>query len=170
MPNTRIETARTRCVSRPVRSVSLVSLQLGDVDEGTVSFSILNDGTISGRGKAMASGTTACLRVFAGAANVTKNGVITNSGTITSEGGSAIVIEGVSYTGTITNSGSLAGPAAFDASAALGAIDFANSGTLNGDFIGSSFADTLSPQDASTLAGSIECHSHDSFVRTRLNF
>ena len=153
MPNTGIETARTRCVSRPVRSVSLSSM--------TGQFP-------TRRGNRLWHNRLPTR--FWGAANVTNNDDLTNSGTITSEGGSAIVIEGVSYTGTITNSGSLAGPAAFDASAALGAIDFAYSGTLNGDFIGSSFADTLSSQDASTLAGSIKCHSHDSFVRTRLNF
>ena len=132
-----------------------VSLQSGDVDGDTVTFSITNDGTIAGRGEALASGATAGLRVFAGATNVTVNGDITNTGTIASETAPAILIEGVNYTGTITNSGSLTGPAAFDASAALGAIDFVNSGTLNGDFIGSSFTDTLTFQGASTLAGSI---------------
>ena len=133
-----------------------VSLQSGDVDGDTVTLSITNDGTINGRGDALASGATAGLRVFAGSTNVTVNGDITNTGTITAETAPAILIEGVDYTGTITNSGNLTGAAAFDASAALGAINFVNDGgVLDGDFIGSSFADTLNFQGASTLAGSI---------------
>ena len=66
------------------------------------------------------------------------------------------MIEGVDYIGTITNSGDLSGTAAFDASTALGAIDFVNNGgSINGDFIGSSLSDTLTFQGASTLAGAI---------------
>ena len=133
-----------------------VSLQSGDVDGDTVTLALTNAGTIAGRGDALASGATAGVRVFAGSTNVTVNGDITNTGTITSETAPALLIEGVNYTGTITNQGVLAGTAAFDASAALGAINFVNNGgTLNGNFVGSSFADTLAFQGASTLAGSI---------------
>ena len=133
-----------------------VSLQSGDVDGDTVSFTITNGGTITGRGNALPSGAAAGLRVFAGSTNVTVDGDITNTGTISSETAAATLIEGVNYTDTITNSGALTGPAAFDASTALGAINFVNnSGALNGDFIGSSFTDALTFQGASTLAGSI---------------
>ena len=127
-----------------------VSLQSGNVDGETVTFTVTNAGTIVGRGDALDSGATAGLRVFNGAANVTVDGVIDNSGDITSETAAAILIENVNFIGSITNSGSLTGASAFDASAALGGVDFVQTGgSLNGNFIGSAFADTL------TISGGI---------------
>lgn len=121
-----------------------VSLQSGNLDGETVTFSVTNAGTIAGRGGALPSGASAGLRVFNGAANVIVDGVIDNSGDITSETAAAILIENVDFTGTITNSGNLTGATAFDASTALGGVDFVQAGgALNGDFVGSSFADTL---------------------------
>ncbi|MEM9668187.1 MAG: autotransporter domain-containing protein [Pseudomonadota bacterium] len=133
-----------------------VSLQSGDVDGETVSFTIDNAGLIAGRGEALPTGAAAGLRVFQGAEGVIVDATINNSGTITSETSAAILIEGVNFTGTITNSGDLTGAAAFDASNALGDVEFINDGgSLNGGFVGSSFSDTLTFQGVSTLAGSI---------------
>ena len=123
---------------------SAVSLQLGDVDGDMRSITVNNAGTFAGRGDALPSGAAAGLRLFAGADNVTVTGDIINSGTISSETGAAFLIEGVNYIGTITNSGTISGPVAFDASGALGPIDFLQTGGLiQGDFIGSAFTDTL---------------------------
>ena len=118
-----------------------VSLQSGNVDGETVSFTVNNAGAIRGRGTDL---VPAGIRVFNGAANVTVDGDITNSGDISSETGAAILIENVNFTGSIINSGTLTGAVAFDASTALGGVDFTQTGgALNGDFIGSSFADSL---------------------------
>ncbi|MEM8635641.1 MAG: autotransporter domain-containing protein [Pseudomonadota bacterium] len=133
-----------------------VSLQSGNVDGETVTFTVDNAGLIAGRGEALPTGAAAGLRVFQGADGVIVDATINNSGTITSETSAAILIEGVNFTGTVTNSGELTGVAAFDASNALGSVEFINDGgSLNGDFVGSSFSDTLTFQGASTLAGSV---------------
>ena len=134
-----------------------VSLQSGDDDGDAVTFSVSNAGTIAGRGEALASGAAAGLRVFDGGDNVSVNGTIVNTGDITSESAAAILIENVNYVGTITNGGVLSGASAFDASTALGGIDFVQTGgALNGDFIGSGFADTLTfASGSSTVGGDI---------------
>jgi len=139
---------------------SAISLQSGVTDGDTRTVSIINAGTINGRGAALGSGETAGIRIFNGAGagtTVTVNGDITNTGSIGSETSSAILIENVNYTGTITNSGTLSGTSVLDASSALGAITFNQiGGAFNADFIGSSFADTLSISGPSfTLAGDI---------------
>ena len=118
-----------------------VSLQFGNVDGETVSFTLTNAGTIAGRGT---ENTPAGLRIFQGAENVTVDGNITNSGTISSENGAAILIEGVDFVGTITNSGVLSGTSVLDASTATGGVTFNQiGGAFNADFIGSNFDDTL---------------------------
>jgi hypothetical protein len=123
-------------------SGSGVSLQSGNVDGETVSFTVNNVGLIQGRG---AEQVPAGLRIFNGAANVTVDGDVTNSGTIASETGAAILLQGVDFTGTITNSGTLSGAAVLDASAATGGVTFNQiGGSFDADFIGSSFDDTLS--------------------------
>ncbi len=127
---------------------SAVSLQLGTMDGDVRSFTIVNDGTFAGRGEAQASGASAGLRLFSGAgagAAVTATQDIVNNGTISSESGAAVVIENVAFTGTFINAGTITGPVAVDASAALSALNFVqNGGALEGDFVGSAFADTLS--------------------------
>ena len=132
-----------------------ISLQLGAVDGDTRTISVSNDGSVFGRGDALASGQTAGLRLFSSVNNVTVNGDISNTGSISSETAPAILIENVNYTGTITNTGDLSGSTIFDASAALGAVNFVQAGgSLNGDFVGSAFADTLSLAGG-TVNGSI---------------
>ena len=124
---------------------SAISLQLGSVDGDIRNISVTNDGSVIGRGGALASGQTAGLRLFSSVNGVTVNGDISNTGSISSETAPAILIENVNYTGVITNTGDLSGSTIFDASAALGAVNFVQAGgSLNGDFIGSSFADSLS--------------------------
>lgn len=123
-------------------SGSGVSLQSGNVDGETVSFTVNNAGLIQGRGTEQ---VPAGLRIFAGAANVSVDGNVTNSGTIASETGAAILIQGVDFTGTITNSGTLSGTSVLDASTATGGVTFNQiGGSFDADFIGSNFDDVLS--------------------------
>ena len=122
-------------------SGSGVSLQSGNVDGETVSFTLNNAGVIQGRGTQQ---VPAGLRIFAGAANVSVDGDVTNSGTIASETGAAILIQDVDFTGTITNSGTLSGSSVLDASTALGGVTFNQiGGAFDADFIGSDFDDAL---------------------------
>ncbi|WP_108787311.1 autotransporter domain-containing protein [Erythrobacter sp. Alg231-14] len=124
-----------------------VSLQLGVNDGDLRAFTLVNDGTIAGRGEAQASGASAGLRLFNGAGEgttVTVADDIVNNGTISSETAAAVLIENVAFTGTFTNNGTLSGVNAVDASTALAGLNFVqNGGALNGAFVGSAFADTL---------------------------
>ncbi len=123
-----------------------VSLQLGAADGDLRTFSLTNTGTIDGRGDALPSGDSSGVRLFSGVNGVSVAGDITNSGTISSETGAGLLVENVGFTGTITNSGTITGAVnAVDASAALSALNFVqNGGALDGNFVGSAFADTLS--------------------------
>ncbi|MEM1134029.1 MAG: autotransporter domain-containing protein [Pseudomonadota bacterium] len=137
-----------------------VSLQLGVNDGDVRSFTLVNDGTIAGRGEALASGASAGLRLFSGAGagtTVTVADDIVNNGTITSETSAALLIENIAFTGTFTNSGTLSGANAVDASTAFAALNFVQTGgSLEGDFLGSAFTDTLTFADgSSTLAGNV---------------
>ncbi len=134
-----------------------VSLQLGATDGDARTISVSNAGTITGRGDALPSGDAAGLRLFSSVNGVIVSGDIANTGDITSETAAAILIENVDYTGTLTNGGNLTGLTSFDASAALGGVAFTQAGgSLNADFIGSSFADTLTfASGSSIVAGDI---------------
>ncbi|WP_430429923.1 autotransporter domain-containing protein [Parasphingorhabdus sp.] len=137
-----------------------VSFQLGVNDGDTRSFTLVNDGTIAGRGDAQASGASAGLRLFNGAGAGTTVSVaddIVNNGTISSETGPALLIENIDFTGRFINNGTLSGPIAVDASTALSGLNFVqNGGALAGRFVGSAFADTLAINGpAFTLAGDI---------------
>ncbi len=123
-----------------------VSLQLGAADGDTRTFSLTNSGSIDGRGAALPSGDSSGVRLFSSVNGVSVGGDITNTGTISSETGAGLLIENVDFAGTVTNSGTITGAVnAVDASAALGALNFVqNGGALNGNFVGSAFADTLS--------------------------
>jgi uncharacterized protein with beta-barrel porin domain len=137
-----------------------VSFQLGVNDGDTRSFTLVNDGTIAGRGDAQASGASAGLRLFNGAGAGTTVSVaddIVNNGTISSETGPALLIENIDFTGRFINNGTLSGPIAVDASTALSGLNFVqNGGALAGRFVGSAFADTLAiTGPAFTLAGDI---------------
>ena len=124
-----------------------ISLQLGVADGDTRTLIIDNAGLIAGRGGALDSGESAGLRFFNGAGegtNVTVNGSVENSGSITSETSAAILVEGVAVTPTIVNSGLLSGTLSVDASTATAGINVENrAGVLDGDFVGSNFDDTL---------------------------
>lgn len=139
---------------------SAVSLQLGTTDGDVRSFTIVNDGTFAGRGEAQASGASAGLRLFNGAGagtTVTATEDIVNNGTISAETGAAVSIENVAFAGTFINTGTISGPVAVDASTALAALNFVqNGGSLEGNFVGSAFADSLTfGEGAATLAGDI---------------
>ena len=124
-----------------------ISLQLGTADGDTRNLTIVNAGTVTGRGEALASGETAGLRFFSGAgagSTVTVDGIVENSGIISSETSAAILVEDVTLTPTILNTGTLSGTRSVDASSATGGINVENrAGTLSGDFVGSDFDDTL---------------------------
>ncbi len=137
-----------------------VSFQLGTADGDVRSFTLINDGTIAGRGDAQPSGASAGLRLFNGAGagtTVTVADDIVNNGAISSETGPALLIENIAFTGSFINNGSLTGPVAVDASSALSGLNFVqNGGAITGDFIGSAQADSLSfAGGTSVLAGDI---------------
>ncbi|MDJ0643372.1 MAG: autotransporter domain-containing protein, partial [Erythrobacter sp.] len=139
---------------------SAVSLQIGTADGDVRSFTIVNDGTLAGRGEAQASGASAGLRLFNGAGagtTVTADQDIINTGTISAETAAAVSIENVAFTGTFISSGTISGPVAVDASTALAALNFVqNGGSLEGNFVGSAFADSLTFREGTTtLAGDI---------------
>jgi uncharacterized protein with beta-barrel porin domain len=131
-----------------------ISLQLGVADGDMRDFNIVNNGTTAGRGEALASGASAGIRLFNGAGagtTVTATGDITNNGLVTSETSAAVLIENVAFTGTFFNNGTLQGTSAVDASGALAAVNFVQSGgTLGADFIGSAFMDTFTFADATS--------------------
>ncbi len=137
-----------------------VSFQLGTADGDVRSFTLINDGTIAGRGDAQPSGASAGLRLFNGVGagtTVTVADDIVNNGTISSETGPALLVENIAFTGSFINNGSLTGPVAVDASSALSGLNFVqNGGAITGDFIGSAQADSLSfAGGTSVLAGDI---------------
>ena len=150
-----------------------VSLQLGTADGDVRSFTLVNDGTIAGRGEAQASGASAGLRLFNGAGAGTTVSVaddIVNNGTISSETGAAVLIEGIDYSGTFTNNGVLSGVNSVDASTALSALNFIqNGGALNGAFVGSAFTDTLTFATGETVLGSDVLGSVDVVVSEASN-
>ena len=122
-----------------------VSLQLGAVVDDMRNFTLTNSGTITGRGAALPSGANAGVRLFSNVAGVSVAGTITNSGTISSTNAAGLLIENVAFNGTVTNSSTITGVVnAVDASTATAALRFVqNGGALNGNFVGSAFADTL---------------------------
>ncbi|MCK0127597.1 autotransporter outer membrane beta-barrel domain-containing protein [Erythrobacter sp. F6033] len=136
-----------------------VSLQLGATDGDARTFSLTNSGAINGRGDALSSGDSSGVRLFSSVNGVSASGDITNTGTIASETGAGLLIESVNFIGTVTNSGTIAGAVnAVDASDALGALTFVqNGGALNGNFVGSAFADTLTIGDTPfVLSGDVQ--------------
>ena len=122
-----------------------VSLQLGAVDGDMRNFTLTNSGTITGRGAALPSGANAGVRLFSNVAGVSVTGNITNSGTISSTNAAGLLVENVAFNGTVTNTGTITGAVnAVDASNATAALNFVqNGGALNGNFVGSAFADRL---------------------------
>jgi uncharacterized protein with beta-barrel porin domain len=126
-------------------SGSGVSLQLGEVAGDMRNFTLINSGTIAGRGAALPSGATAGVRLSSDVAGVTVTGNITNTGTISSATSAGLLIENVAFNGTVTNSGTISGMVnAVDARTATSALNFfQNGGALIGNFLGSAFADRL---------------------------
>ena len=124
-------------------SGSGVSVQVGaanglgeGLDDLETSVNILNNGVIQGRGS---DNVPAGVRLFVGSGldSATFTGDITNrrQGVIASEEEAGILIEeGVIFNGEIVNDGTISGgnDLAVDATGALGEIQFANNGTLEG--------------------------------------
>lgn len=113
-----------------------VSIQVGDAEEDADSqdISIRNSGTIRGRGS---ENVPAGFRLFVPDALETANftGEIVNRGETSSEQSAGLLIEaGVSFVGSVVNSGTLSGGNGFaiDAQGASGEIDVVNRGQLQG--------------------------------------
>ena len=90
--------------------------EVGGATDGTTTFSVTNDGTIAGRGSALASGGSAGDGVRVGNAGDTGtfDGSIVNSGTISSESTNGTTagirtVDGVGFQGTLDNSGTVSG-------------------------------------------------------------
>lgn len=114
---------------------------------GTRTHTIINSGTIQGRGEALPSGATAGIRAFY-PPNMMRpevNLTIDNSGTVASETSAGILLENVTFTGSITNSGTISGAtAAIDTSSSLGNVVInQTAGALNGDVLTGAGDDVL---------------------------
>ena len=91
-------------------------VEIGQAEDGANTFELNNTGTIQGRGQAAANTNAAGDGVRIGNPGNSGNteGTIVNSGVITSESlqgttGGIRVVDGVSFEGTITNSGEISG-------------------------------------------------------------
>ncbi len=137
-------------------SASGVSIQSG---AGNRTNSVVNNGLIQGRGAALASGETAGVRVF-GPSSSLADVDITNgpTGRIASETSAGVLIEGVTYTGSIQNSGTIQGSsAAIDTRTALGDITIDQlSGSLIGGVLTGAGDDTLNITGDSTVTGPVD--------------
>ncbi|WP_262696192.1 autotransporter domain-containing protein [Kordiimonas aquimaris] len=114
---------------------------------GTRTHTITNSGTIQGRGDALASGAAAGIRAFY-PPNMMRPGVdltIDNSGSIGSETSAGILLENITFTGSITNSGDISGAtAAIDTRTSFGNVVInQTAGSLNGDVLTGSGDDML---------------------------
>jgi Ca2+-binding RTX toxin-like protein len=121
-----------------------ISLELG----ANVNGSIVNEGTIQGRGVADGeingkNNQSAAIRLYwtdtAGAPTSTFNGSIDNSGTLAAENGATILIEDrVDLNGSIINTGTIEGgnfgveKLAIDASREINGVQIQNAGVING--------------------------------------
>ncbi|MEL6520272.1 MAG: hypothetical protein AAFQ66_04870 [Pseudomonadota bacterium] len=118
-----------------------ISLQTGEVDGDTVTASVLNDGTVRGRGDASAGNTVGDgVRLFSSVQDVTFEGNIVNNGRIlASEDSDAAVgirIEDVSLAGQVVNTGVIqANEVGIDAQANQTGIHVVNSGVIFGDVL-----------------------------------
>lgn len=133
-----------------------ISLQTGDVSGDTVTASVINEGTVYGRGDAEGSQSGDGIRIFSGVddASTTFQGAIDNSGSILATDAGVEIVD-VALDGDINNSGIITGTrAAIDATAAVGSVVVNNSGTLNGDVLLGSGADTYDGSQG-TVNGSI---------------
>ena len=110
-----------------------------EVLSGSRTHTIVNTGTIQGRGEALASGETAGIRAFY-PPNMMRpdlNLTVENMGTIASEASAGILLENVTFTGSIANYGTISGAtAAIDTRTSLGnvAID-QRAGSIDGDIL-----------------------------------
>ncbi len=114
---------------------------------GTRTHTITNSGTIQGRGDALASGAAAGIRAFY-PPNMMRPEVdltIDNSGTVGSETSAGILLENITFTGSITNSGTISGAtAAIDTRTSLGNVVINQvAGSLEGDVLTGSGDDVL---------------------------
>ncbi|UTW60318.1 autotransporter domain-containing protein [Kordiimonas sp. SCSIO 12603] len=114
---------------------------------GTRTHTITNSGTIQGRGDALASGASAGIRAFY-PPNMMRPEVdltIDNSGAVASETSAGILLENITFTGSITNSGTISGAtAAIDTRTSLGNVIINQTGgALNGDVLTGSGNDVL---------------------------
>ncbi|MEM8820890.1 MAG: spondin domain-containing protein [Pseudomonadota bacterium] len=137
-----------------------VSVQVGATgDAVSEAIAILNSGAIAGRDTSDAeTGDSAGIRFFNGAGpdGGTVTGSIENSGTVSSDTNAGVLIEeGVTFEGTLTNSGIIDGAAgAIEASGSLGGLTVINTGLLLGDVALGDGGDTLD-NAGGTITGDI---------------
>ncbi|MBM7066369.1 hypothetical protein [Actibacterium sp. 188UL27-1] len=117
-----------------------VSLQTGEVYGDTVKASLVNDGTIRGRGDAESGNTIGDgVRLFSSVENAIFNGDIVNNGRILASEDSAAAVgirieDGLTLVGEIVNTGEIrATEVAIDAQDTEAGIDILNSGSIFGD-------------------------------------
>ena len=133
-----------------------ISIQSGD---GARNQTIVNDGFVIGRGGALASGATAGIRAFGSSASIADIDITNGAnGRVVSETSAGILLEGITFTGSIQNSGDITGAtAAIDTRSALGniAIDQLD-GNLNGGVLTGAGNDELNISGNSNLSGLID--------------
>ncbi len=133
-----------------------VSIQSGDGDRNQT---ITNNGSILGRGDAPTSGAAAGIRVSGTAASIADIDITNGStGSISSETSAGILLEGITSTGSIVNSGDITGTtAAIDTTTAVGDIVIDQlDGSLNGGVLTGTGDDTLNISGDSTITGLID--------------
>ena len=138
--------------------------EIGDETDDVVDGTILNGGTIQGRG----TGDTATtighgLRLNGGAGTdgtAVFAGDVVNAGTIAgsadSEAAAGISIEEVGLSGRIVNVGSISGSVnAIDASTATGGVNIVNAGEIDGNVVLSMGDDVFTVIEGASLSGEI---------------
>ena len=118
-----------------------------EVLSGSRTHTIVNTGTIQGRGEALASGETAGIRAFY-PPNMMRpdlNLTVENMGTIASETSAGILLENVTFTGSIANYGTISGAtAAIDTRTSLGNVVIdQRAGSIDGDILTGAGDDVL---------------------------
>ena len=140
-----------------------------DVNDTARTAEINNDGTIQGRG----TGSTAGIRIFGVDIVALANVDITNGleGSIISDNEAGILVEGVGYSGTITNNGIISGAtAAIDTTTATGDITInQGTGSLEGGVFTGIGDDVLNITDNANITGDIDLGAGNNSINISSN-
>ena len=139
---------------------------------GERTHTIVNSGTIQGRGEALASGETAGIRVFypPNMMRPTVNLTVENMGTIGSETSAGILLENITFGGSITNYGTITGAtAAIDTRSSLGNVVInQRAGSIDGDILTGAGDDVVNITGG-TLNGDIDLGTGSNLVNIATN-